>query len=64
MKLDKKAWDKAFKKEGKIFTKPQEDMPKIVKLFKKSGVKKVLDLGCGSGRHVVYLAKNGLKFME
>jgi hypothetical protein len=33
MKLDKKAWDKAFKKEGKIFTKPQEDMPKIVELL-------------------------------
>jgi SAM-dependent methyltransferase len=61
MKLDKKAWDKAFKKEGKIFTKPQEDMPRIVKLFKKNGVKRVLDLGCGSGRHVVYLAKNGFE---
>jgi ubiquinone/menaquinone biosynthesis C-methylase UbiE len=61
MKLNKKAWDKAFKKEGKIFTKPQEDMPKIVKLFKKNGVKRVLDLGCGSGRHVVYLAKHGFE---
>jgi ubiquinone/menaquinone biosynthesis C-methylase UbiE len=61
MKLDKKAWDKTFKKEGKIFTKPQEDMPRIVKLFKKNRVKRVLDLGCGSGRHVVYLAKNGFE---
>jgi hypothetical protein len=45
MKLDKKAWDKAFKKEGKIFTKPQEDMPRIVKLSKKNGVKRVFRLG-------------------
>jgi len=58
-KLNKKAWDVAFKKMGKVFTAPQEDMPKIVKLFKENNVKKILDLGCGSGRHTVYLAKHG-----
>lgn len=56
-----KQWDKVFKWQGKFFTKPQEDIPKIAKLFKKKGVKKVLDLGCGSGRHTVYLAKRGFK---
>lgn len=54
-----KQWNVIFKKEGKVFLKPQEDMPELVKLFKKRGIKKVLDLGCGSGRHTVYLAKNG-----
>lgn len=54
-----KQWNRIFKKQGKVFLKPQEDIPKIVKLFKKKGIKKVLDLGCGSGRHTVYLAKNG-----
>ncbi|MFH0987716.1 MAG: class I SAM-dependent methyltransferase [Patescibacteria group bacterium] len=52
-------WDKIFKEQGKVFKKPQEDMPGIVKLFKKDKVKKVLDLGCGSGRHVIYLTKKG-----
>lgn len=56
-----KQWDKIFKEYGKVFTKPQENTPKIVELFKKKGVKKVLDLGCGSGRHTVYLAKHGFK---
>ncbi len=56
-----KQWDKIFKQYGKFFTKPQEDIPKIVKLFKKKGVKRVLDLGCGSGRHTVYLAKQGFE---
>lgn len=52
-------WNNIFKTEGKVYFKPQEDMPELVKLFKKRGIKKVLDLGCGSGRHTVYFAKNG-----
>jgi SAM-dependent methyltransferase len=52
-----KQWDKIFKEKGKVFTKVQEDIPKIEKIFKKHKVKRILDLGCGSGRHLVYLAK-------
>lgn len=54
-----KQWDKIFKWYGGVFTKPQEDVPEITNLFKRKLVKKVLDLGCGSGRHTVYLAKHG-----
>lgn len=50
-------WDEIFKKSGRVFTKVHEDMPKVVKMFKKRDVERVLDLGCGSGRHTVYLAK-------
>jgi ubiquinone/menaquinone biosynthesis C-methylase UbiE len=56
-----KQWNRIFKEQGKVFLKPQEDIPRIVKLFKKKGVKKILDLGCGSGRHTVYLAKHGFE---
>ena len=52
-------WESIFKKSGKVFYKPHEDMDKVIKLMKKEGVKRVLDLGCGSGRHVVLLSKNG-----
>ncbi|MBI4119864.1 MAG: class I SAM-dependent methyltransferase, partial [Parcubacteria group bacterium] len=54
-----KQWDKIFKKHGKVFLSIQEDIPMVAREFKKNGVKHVLDLGSGSGRHIVYLAKQG-----
>ena len=56
-----KQWDKIFQKQGKYFTKPQRDIPRVIKLFKKKGARRILDLGCGSGRHTVYLAKLGFE---
>jgi SAM-dependent methyltransferase len=52
-------WNEAFKKQGKIFTEVQADIPNISQQFKKHGVRRILDLGFGSGRHVVYLAGEG-----
>ena len=54
-----KQWNETFKKYGKVFTEPQEDVEKIAKIFKKHGVRRVLDLGCGTGRHLVYFAQKG-----
>jgi cyclopropane fatty-acyl-phospholipid synthase-like methyltransferase len=54
-------WNLIFKKEGRRYLKPQEDMPAIAAFLKKSGVKKVLDIGCGSGRHTVMLAQKGFE---
>lgn len=54
-----KAWEKIFQEKGKVFTEPHEDMDSVVLTLKKNGTKKVLDLGSGSGRHVIYLARNG-----
>ena len=61
MRLNKKAWDTIFKEKGKFFEEPHRDMVGFVRLLKKSKMKRILDLGCGSGRHTVYLAEKGFK---
>lgn len=57
-------WNTIYKKEGekygyyKIF-EPHKDIDRVVKIFRKNKVKRILDLGCGAGRHIWYLAQKG-----
>lgn len=44
-------------KEGTV----DEDMPKLAKKFKQYSISKILDLGCGSGRHSVFFAEKGFE---
>ncbi|MGD2147668.1 MAG: class I SAM-dependent methyltransferase [Anaerolineae bacterium] len=53
------AWNEIFKHQGKVFREPHEDMPMVVVVLKEHRATRVLDLGCGTGRHVVYLARSG-----
>jgi tRNA G46 methylase TrmB len=50
------AWDEIFASEGRFFVEPHQDMPGIVQLLRDRGASTILDLGSGTGRHVVYLA--------
>lgn len=54
-----KQWNEIYKTQGRVFNQVQEDLPKLASLFKKRKVSNVLDLGSGTGRHVIYLAKKG-----
>jgi SAM-dependent methyltransferase len=53
------AWNRIFEQKGRVFTEPHQDVPAIFRLLKGRGARTVLDLGCGSGRHTVYLSQQG-----
>jgi len=53
------AWNEIFRQQGRVFAEPHQDMPRIVQLLKERGARAILDLGSGTGRHVVYLARSG-----
>lgn len=55
-----KNWDKIYKKY-KSYGASFYYLPELVSLFKEKGVSKVLDLGCGSGNHLLFFAEAGFK---
>ncbi len=50
-------WEDIFSEKGKFFTEPHKDMERIAKLFKEKGVRKILDIGSGTGRHLIFFSK-------
>jgi SAM-dependent methyltransferase len=57
-------WNEIYKKEGTNYQyyniiEPHQDMPKVAEFLKSTGAKRVLDLGCGAGRNLIYLAQQG-----
>jgi len=55
-------WEKYYstlKRLPRRLKKPVPFVTEVLPLFKRSKVKNVLDLGCGTGRHCIHLAENG-----
>jgi SAM-dependent methyltransferase len=54
-------WEKIFKDRGRFFPEPFPRFNEVVQIFKDNGCSEILDLGCGSGRHLVHLSREGFK---
>jgi ubiquinone/menaquinone biosynthesis C-methylase UbiE len=54
-------WNELFDIEEYRWQNPHEKVIEIVRLLKDRKGMRILDLGCGAGRHLVYLAKAGFK---
>ena len=52
-------WELIYKREGRIFTKPFPGFKVVVEKFSQHHCRRILDLGCGNGRHVVALTEEG-----
>ncbi len=52
-------WEKLYKSKGVIEEVPSAQVTELVPLFRQNNVDCILDHGCGTGRHVKYLADNG-----
>ena len=61
-KTCKETWNNVFENSTLDYNqerKPTEFVKQYVSLLKKHRVKKVLDAGCGDGRNLIFLAKQG-----
>jgi SAM-dependent methyltransferase len=54
-------WDEIFAKNGRVFTEPHPSMTRIADVFRATSVRRILDLGCGTGRHLAFLGKIGFE---
>jgi SAM-dependent methyltransferase len=52
-------WEKIYRRDGRVFPEPFPRFAKVVQIFRSHKCRLILDLGCGSGRHVVHLARHG-----
>ncbi len=52
-----KDWNTLYKEKGIVQKEVSEKILEAVKFFKEKGVNRVLDLGCGTGRHTILLVK-------
>ena len=52
-------WEQIYLERGRVFAGVHEETERIVRLLNDRQAKRVLDLGCGTGRHLVHFARSG-----
>jgi SAM-dependent methyltransferase len=59
MSMEPSQWEQIFMHAGHVFPAPAPRVIQFAERLKEHGVRSVLDLGCGSGRHVVHMTYEG-----
>jgi SAM-dependent methyltransferase len=59
MRSSGESWEAIFRRDGYVFPEPFERFAELVEALRKHGCRTILDVGCGTGRHVVALARCG-----
>ena len=54
-------WDRILQKEEYQLEEPDKIVVHVVSVLEDRRVGRILDLGCGAGRHVVYFAEKGFE---
>lgn len=54
-------WDRIYKDQGEVQFDVLPTVRVATDIFTKNDVKSIMDLGCGTGRHSIYLAQQGFK---
>jgi SAM-dependent methyltransferase len=52
-------WDSMYEYRPHLENEPQLEVVRLDGLFRGSDIQRILDLGCGDGRHVVHFAQRG-----
>jgi len=52
-------WDEIFRRDGRVFEAAAPVVHHVAEVLQQHGCRSVVDLGCGSGRHTVFLTQRG-----
>ncbi|MBP9758293.1 class I SAM-dependent methyltransferase [Candidatus Dojkabacteria bacterium] len=52
-------WTSFFNEHGRFYILPHQDFKDVINYFKEQEVYNIIDIGCGTGRHLVQLAQEG-----
>jgi len=56
---DAQPWEEIYRRDGRVFDSPAPVVHHVAEVLREHGCRRVADLGCGSGRHTVFLAQCG-----